>query len=199
VAVSRFEDRLWDELVEQHGAMLAEPPAALQRPPAPAGRLRWASRRRLAAATFATALAAVLAALVIGLGGGGGGGTPAYAVTSNGDGTITVRLREIVGIEGANAKLTALGVPVRVVPVEPDCPPVGGDSTPDRVSPERQHTILSLIGPPDVASVKVTPAAIPSGDTLVIAARQLDAGAIGLSGALYKGPGRSCLPPVPGG
>jgi hypothetical protein len=119
-------------------------------------------------------------------------------VTSNGDGTITVRIREVVGIEGANAKLTGLGVPVRVVPVEPDCPAAGSGSTPDRVSPERQHTILSLIGPARIASVKVTPAAIPSGDTLLIGARQLDAGTIALVGALYKGPGRSCLPLVLG-
>jgi hypothetical protein len=194
--VSRFENRLWDELVEQHGALLLDPPpAVLQRTPVPVGRLRWAPRRRLSIAAFGTAVAAVLAALLIGLGGSGGGGTPAYAVTSNGDGTITVRIRDVVGIEGANAKLAALGVPVRVVPAEPDCPAVG---TPDRVSPERQHTILSLIGPARIASVKVTPAAIPSGDTLLIGARQLDAGAIALDGALYKGSGGSCLPLVLG-
>ena len=194
----RFEDRLWDELVEQHGGLLLEPPPALlQGVPAAAGRLRWMPSRRLSIAALGTAVAGVLAALLIGLG-GGAGGTPAYAVTSNGDGTITVMIREIVGIEGANAKLAALGVPVRVVPVEPNCPPVSGGSTPDRVSPERQHTIMSLLGPPGIASVKVTPGAIPSGDTFVIGARQLDAGAIALGGALYKGPGRSCLPLVLG-
>jgi hypothetical protein len=194
--VSKFQDRLWDELVEQHGALLLEPPATfLPRTPAPTRRAPWAPRRSLSIIGLGAAVAGVLAALVIGLG-GGSSGTPAYAVTSNGDGTITVRIREIVGIEGANAKLAALGVPVRVVTVEPNCPAVGEGSTPDRVSPERQHTIMSLIGTPGIASVKVTPAAIPSGDTLVIGARQLDAGAIAMSGALYRGPGRSCLPLV---
>jgi hypothetical protein len=197
--VSRFENRLWDELVEQHGALLLDPPpAVLKRTPVPAGRMRRAPRRRLSIAALGTAAAAVLAALLVGLGGSGGGGTPAYAVTSNGDGTITVRIRDVVGIEGANAKLAALGVPVHVVPVEPDCPAVGSGSAPDRVSPERQHTILSPTGPPSIASVKVAPGAIPAGDTLVIGARQLDAGAIALDGALYKGPGRSCLPLVLG-
>jgi hypothetical protein len=195
--VSRFEDRLWDELVEQHGALLLDAPvAALPRTPAPARRLRWAADRRLRITALGATMAAVLAALVIGLG-GGGGGTPAYAVTSNGDGTITVTIGEIAGIEGANGKLAALGVPVRVVPVEPDCPPPDSASTPDRVSPEREHAILSLTGPAS-ASVRVSPAAIPSGDTLVLGARQLDAGAIALSGALYRGPGRSCLPSTPG-
>jgi hypothetical protein len=198
--VSRFEDRLWDELVEQHGTLLLDPPpAVVHRAPVPAGRVRWAPRRRLSIAALGTAVAGVLTALLIGLGSSGGGGTPAYAVTSNGDGTVTVTIREIVGIEGANAKLAALGVPVHVVPVEPDCPAVGSGSTPDRVSPERQHTILSPTGPPSIASVKVTPAAIPSGDTLVIGARQLNAGAIALGGALYKEPGRNCLPLVLGG
>ncbi|HEX4437093.1 MAG TPA: hypothetical protein VH061_09890 [Solirubrobacteraceae bacterium] len=197
--MSRFEDRLWDELVEQHGSLLLEPPATVMpRTPAAAGRLRWAARRRLPIAAFATALAGVLAALLIALG-GGGAGTPAYAITANGDGTVIVTIREIVGIEGANAKLAALGVPVRVVPVEPDCPAVSTGSAPDRVSPEREHTILSPVGPAGNASVKVTPGAIPSGDTLVLGARQLDAGAIALGGALYKGPGRSCLPLVLGG
>jgi hypothetical protein len=194
--MSRFEDRLWDELVEQHGALLLEPPpTVLQRTPPAAGRMRWIPRRRLPIAALGTAVAGALAALVIGLG-GSGGGTPAYAVTSNGDGTITVTIREIVGIEGANAKLAALGVPVRVVPVEPNCQAAGGDSAPDRVSPEREHTLLSPVGPPSNASVKIAPGAIPSGDTLVIGAHQLDAGAIALGGSLYKGPGRSCLPLV---
>jgi hypothetical protein len=197
--MSRFEDRLWDELVEQHGALLLEPPpAALPRTLVPVGRTSRALRRLLPIAALGTALAGVIAALVIGLG-GGGVGTPAYAVTANGDGTVTVTIREIVGIEGANAKLAALGVPVRVVPVKPDCPAVGKGSAPDRVSPEREHTVLSPVGPAGSASVKITPAAIPSGDTLVLGARQLDAGAIALGGALYKGPGRDCLPLILGG
>jgi hypothetical protein len=194
--VSRFEDRLWDELVEQHGALLLDPPpAALPHARVRARRLRWTARRRLPIAALGTALAGVVAALVIGL--SGGGGTPAYAVTSNGDGTITVTIREIVGIEGANGKLKALGVPVRVVPAEPGCPAVG--AAPDRVSPERHHAILSLIGRSGSASAKITPAAIPSGDTLVLGVHQLDAGTIALSRVLYKGPGRSCLPLQLGG
>jgi hypothetical protein len=198
VAVSRFEQRLWDELVEQHGAMLLEPPVLLQRTPPAAARIRWIPRGRLSIAAFGTALAGVLAALLIGLG-GGGAGTAAYAVTSNGDGTITVTIREIAGLEGANAKLSALGVPVRVVPVEPDCQAIDDSSVPAHVSPERLHAILAPIGPPGSASVKITPGAIPSGDTLVLGARQLDAGAIALGDALYEGHGRGCLPLVLGG
>ena len=52
-----------------------------------------------------------------------GGKTPAYAVTNNPNGTVTLAVYQKAGIAGANAKLHALGdSQVYVVPVGAGCP-----------------------------------------------------------------------------
>ena len=54
-----------------------------------------------------------------------GGKTPAYAVTSNPNGTVTLAVYKKSGIAGANAKLHELGdSQVYVVPVEAGCPSI---------------------------------------------------------------------------
>ena len=54
-----------------------------------------------------------------------GGGTPAYAVTTHPNGTVTLAVTKTSGISGANAALRKLGDRVVVVPVEPGCPSLG--------------------------------------------------------------------------
>jgi hypothetical protein len=189
----KFEDRLWAELVEQHGALLADVPA---RTLSPARTPVAARRRRLApVAAIALALAAALAAIVIGF--GSGAGTSAYAVVSNPDGTVTVTIKELVGVRGASRTLASLGVPARVVPAEPGCPTRPGQFSSAHLSAEQSLRISTLAGPSGTASVVITPSAIPPGDTVVIGARALQSSSgrtiVGLETAVYRGATPPCL------
>ncbi|HTU88122.1 MAG TPA: hypothetical protein VMF57_21255 [Solirubrobacteraceae bacterium] len=95
----------------------AETEAVLRRllaagPPAARMRTRRPGRIRLLAGATA-ALAALAAGLVILL--GSSATSPAYAVTRNRNGTITVRLIRVAGIAGANHELASMGVRARLV------------------------------------------------------------------------------------
>jgi PPE-repeat protein len=61
-----------------------------------------------AAAVIATAVAVLVAV---------SGAAPAYAVTRNSDGTVSVKLMSITGVDGANHALASLGVRARFVQV----------------------------------------------------------------------------------
>jgi hypothetical protein len=188
--MSRFEDRLWDELVEQHGAVLADAPLTLT--PAHARPELRRRRRPAPLAALGLALAAALTAIVIGL--SSTGGTPAYAVLSNPDGTITVTIRELVGVKGADEKLASLGVPVHVVRSEAGCQVRSGEYKVPRISPELFQRISKLAGPAGSAALVITPSAIPAGDTVVIGAREPGPGAVGLQTVIYEGTTPPCLP-----
>lgn len=107
--MNRFEDRLIGDLMEQHGPALAE----LQR-----GGPTKRSRRPLWLSGAVVVIAAVIATSVTLA---GGGSTPAYAVTQNPNGTVTLTLTEMAGITGANAELRKMGLPVLVVSTADDC------------------------------------------------------------------------------
>jgi hypothetical protein len=99
--MSKYTDNLWRDLVREHGATLAytarpEPGRAslLRRPRVLAG-----STLGLAGAGTALGLTLVAA-----------GGTPAYAVTTNGDGSVLVTINQESALPQANAKLTAMGI-----------------------------------------------------------------------------------------
>jgi hypothetical protein len=109
--MSEFKDRLWRELVREHGADLAQ----IDRPAAGPGRR--APPRVLAGAGLG--LAGVAAALVIAL--TPAGSSPAYAVTRNHDGTVTITVRTWSALSRVNGKLSALGIPVQAVPVAASC------------------------------------------------------------------------------
>lgn len=70
---------------------------------------------RLAGATIGVAAAATAVALLM----GAATTSPAFAVTRNHDGTVTVSIRSYSGIAGANAKLHRLGIRARVMPSAP--------------------------------------------------------------------------------
>jgi hypothetical protein len=99
--MTKFTDRLWDDLAREHGATLAladRPEPVLARRPRP---------RVLAGSTLA--LAAVGAAITLGL--TATGSTPAFAVTRTSDGTVLVNLNQITSLpHGGNAELAAMGV-----------------------------------------------------------------------------------------
>ena len=119
--MTKFADQLYDDLMRQHGSLLADTGAHA------ASRRHVAPRRALlAVGAGGLAVAATVAGLVA------GSGSPAYALTTHSDGTITLAVYQASGIAQANAKLRQLGADVVVVPIRPGCPPL----RPPAVSPK---------------------------------------------------------------
>jgi len=99
--VTKFTDHLWSDLVREHGPTLAHTDR-----PEP-GRARLLRRPRLLAGST-LGLASVGAALVLVL--GAAGSPPAYAITTNGNGSVLVTINLGSSLPQANAKLTAMGI-----------------------------------------------------------------------------------------
>jgi hypothetical protein len=142
------------------------------------------------------AIVAVALAVTIAL--SSGGGTPAYAVTQNADGSVTVTIRQLVGVDGANGELATLGVPVRTAAPEPGCQTRAGDFTALRIAPSLRSMLFEYTGAAGQA-VKIDPSAVPAGDTLLLAARESQTGVVLLSVSLYRGQAPPCLPVTPPG
>jgi len=145
--MSEFEDNLWLEVVREHGDELARTERTGHTHPR-------ASRPQLLAGT-AVGLAAMAtsAALLF----GASTSPPAFAVTRNPDGTVTVNLMHPSGIAGANEKLSAMGVRAQIA-VQAKTPP-------------------KLVCPGGtVPTITFDPASIPKRDVLVIAPGQPSAG-----------------------
>jgi hypothetical protein len=152
--MTKFADQLFDDLMREHGSTLAH-----TRPPAP--RRPIASRRTLLAT--GTGFVAV-AATVGGLMASGGGGTPAYALTTHPDHTVTLDVYQESGIAGLNAKLHQLGDDqVVVVPVEAGCPAPSAPAV-----PAAGHMITTQATGSSDGSVTVSATGIPAGDILVV-------------------------------
>jgi hypothetical protein len=158
--MSKFEDRLWRELVKEHGPQLAQmkPPAADHR--------RRQRPKLLAGTTVGLAGVGTAVALVV----SAAGSSPAFAVTRNNDGTVTVWIKRIDGIAGANARLEALGVRARAVAVAAGCkPPPGFTVKPGRlIAAPKVHG--NWTRDRQVVIARFDPEKIPSGRTLVLPA-----------------------------
>jgi hypothetical protein len=153
--MTKFADQLFTDLMQEHVAALA-----LTRPPTAQGRHAVAGRKLLAVGAGGVAAAAAAAAGVL----VAGGGTPAYAVTTHPDGTVTLAVNQAAGISGANARLHQLGDRVVVVPVEPGCPSINSLPAP-AVRPARINA-STKVGRD--GSVTVNAKGIPVGDILVM-------------------------------
>jgi hypothetical protein len=141
--MSEFEDNLWAAVVREHGNELARTERS-------AHTHRRASRPQLLAGTTA-GLAAMAAAAALLF--GASTSPPAFAVTRNPDGTVTVDLMHPSGIAGANKKLAAMGVRAQIA-VQTRIPP-------------------KLVCPGGTApTITFDPASIPQSDQLVIAPGQ---------------------------
>ena len=105
--MSKFEDRLWRDLVRKHGADLAQMTRPAAKPP------RRARPRLLAGTSIGLAVAGTAAALVL----SAASSPPAFAVNRNSDGTWTVSIQKLAAVHGANADLAALGIRARLVVV----------------------------------------------------------------------------------
>jgi hypothetical protein len=99
--MSKYTDQLWRDLVREHGATLAHADR-----PAP-GRASLLRRPRVLAGST-LGLAGVGTALVLVL--GAASSTPAYAITTNGDGSVLVTINQNSALPQANAKLAAMGI-----------------------------------------------------------------------------------------
>lgn len=105
--MSKFTENLWSDLVRERGATLAY--AGRSGP----GRGRRPRPRVLAGSTLA--LAGAGAALTVTL--SAMASTPAYAVTRQHDGSVSVQINSRSGIAGANRELAAMGIHERVMAV----------------------------------------------------------------------------------
>ena len=154
--MTKFADQLYADLMREHGPALAatKQPAASQR--------HIASRRvLLASGVGGLAVAATAGALAV----TAGGGTPAYALTANSDGTVTLAVYQAPGIAQANAKLRQLGDNVVVVPVRPGCPSLGSLQAP-AVPPNGQINVVGTVSRD--GSITVNAHGVPAGDILVV-------------------------------
>jgi len=151
--MTKFADQLFTDLMREHGPALAQ-----TRPPDP-GRHIASRRALLAAGTGFVAVAATVGGLVA-----SGGATPAYALTTHPNGTVTLDVYRESGIAGINTKLHQLGDgQVVVVPVEPGCP----RPAPPAVSTIGVEIRVGASRSSD-GSVTVDAQGIPAGDILVV-------------------------------
>jgi hypothetical protein len=152
--MTKFADDLYDDLMQQHGPALAD-----LRPPA-ASRRHLASRRVvLATSAGGLAVAATAGALVA------ASGTPAYALTTHPDGTVSLAVYRAAGIAQANAQLRQLGDRVVVVPVRAGCPAISTLRAP--AGPARGR--ISLQGTTSSNGYTTVKArGVPAGDILVV-------------------------------
>jgi hypothetical protein len=185
--MTRFEDNLWRELERTYGSELSEADGPLPR------------RSRLPvpviAGTSLSVVGASAAALIVLT---AASSSPAFAVTRHPDGTVSVVIRRIEGIAGANRRLAQLGVRARAVGVADGCQ-VAAPRALARV------TVATLVRSPHAVSVggahgkltaRIRPTQIPSGRTLVIPAVRSGTHVRLVNGRAVRGAVPTCLPPA---
>ena len=160
--MSKFEDRLWRDLVRKHGADLAQMERPAAKPP------RRARPRLLAGTSIGLAVAGTAAALVL----SAASSPPAFAVNRNSDGTWTVSIQKLAAVHGANAKLAALGIRARLVVVTQGC-------TVKALPPAAVQAMQLAKGgsgraAPQVAVARLDPTKIPPGRIQVIPAYRVN-------------------------
>lgn len=144
------------------------------------------SRRRTVqiAAAGSTAIAAVAAGAVLAVS-ATTGASPAYALTQNADGSITISLDNLTsGIAQLNARLHQMGINYTVIPVTPNC----------------SFTTPVLGAAPGSLSETITIGAkntLPAGADGFLAAEQLPNGYIALGAGSMRAPLPACFSPTP--
>lgn len=174
--MGKFEDQLLRDLMREHG-----PALAVAERPEPARR-GVARPVLVAAGAVAVTGAAVVGMTVF-------GGSPAYAVTENADGTVTVSISDIRAIDPANAELERLGAPVRAVPIRPGC-----TDTYEQVRPEPWEALTMWADHLESVTVKVD--RVPAGATVIIGAGDSPDGSVWslADGGAARGAVPACLP-----
>ena len=199
--MTKFADQLFDDLMREHGSTLTS-----ARPPASRGHI--ATRRALLAVGGGGVAVAAAAGVLVATAGtnpaahdgqAAAGKTPAYAVTNNPNGTVTLAVYRKDGIAGANARLHELGdSQVYVVPVGADCPSISslpGPAVPLNGKHPAVQTSVT-VGSSAGRSVTVNAKGIPAGDILVVAVETTTTGNTTTSlgaGKLTTAPAPNCV------
>jgi hypothetical protein len=142
-------------------------------------------RRRIPITVIGIGATAAAALVVIAI--ATGKGTPAYAVSEASDGSVIITIEELVGVSGANAELSKLGIRATVVPVEAGCS--------SRVTRVPIPPGLGVrMARPSGNGMSIQPSEIPTGDSLMLSAQSVGPG-VGLTVGLYRGAAPSCSAP----
>jgi hypothetical protein len=181
--MTKFEDQLFTDLMQEYRPALEGicRPAVTRRRTVP--HPAWLATSAVGIAGAATTTAVLL-----------GGGSPAYAVTSNANGSVTVSVNKLAGVSAANARLRALDFRVVLVPVGSGCPTLS--SLPKASWPpgaRAGETTRTADG-----AVTVGVREIPPGDTALVPVWTQPNGVIYFPVHLIKGTAPSCVS-VPGG
>ncbi len=185
--MTRFDDNLWREVERRYGSELSDADGPLSS--APRGRLPVIAGASLGVAGASAAAVIVLSAA---------SSPPAFAVTTHRDGTVSLVIRRIDGIPGANRRLAQLGIHVRAVQVDARCQAA--------VAPALRHvTVAGLtrdrragwIGTVEGGvKARIRPQQIARNHTLVIAAVASRGQVRLVRGRAVRGAIPGCLPPV---
>ncbi len=183
--MSNFKDRLWRDLVREQGPQLARIDGTAAR------HGRRARARVLAGTTVGLAAVGTTLALVL----GAASTTPAFAVTRNHNGTVTIALQAIAAIPDANAKLAGSGLRVKVVQVKAGCGVANGSVPPALTAARRARDQSHLVARPAQVGARFDPRKIPAGKVLVIAAWRAGRSVHVRPAHLMSGGVPACLPP----
>ena len=171
--MTAFEDGLWERLVEAHGADCVSITAPRQR----------SARRPVIIGGSVTALAAATAAAVVGIG-AVTTAPPAYAMTQNADGSITVTINDLAtAIPQLNARFAQMGVDTTIVPVTASCPDTGNINDELELDPHASMSETITLGTQN-----------EPGYTGVLAAEQLPSGHVAMAMEEIKPPIPTCFP-----
>ena len=200
--MTKFADQLFDDLMREHGDVLrtqaeAESVPVSESVPVPARSRRRGTRPAWLTAGLVAGTGAVAGGFVL----FGGAVTPAYAVTLNSNGTVTVTVSQASAIDAANTKLTALGVHAVVVPVRAGCPSLSSVTV--QIPPgngRAQVSVSSSQHDGQISSITVDAKGVPADETMVLAFDSSHDGTFGASG-FVKGKVPDCvsLPTAPVG
>lgn len=176
----KFEDQLLTDLMRSHGPALDDVP-----PPTPSS----SSRRPLWLTAGGLGIAAVGTLVISST---DGGAPAAYAVTEDSDGTVTLSLADLTGVDDANAELTRRGIRAAAARVQPDCPSIWSFPSAPEISAEpgyywpERHTV-------DGRSYSFFANRIPEDATMLLGASDDGQGGIKYVASVIAGPVPDCV------